>query len=126
MNTATAEAGTARTADTANHAVVSPDRWIAERKALLAHEKELTRLRDEIARKRRALPWERVATDYVFDAPEGRRALSDLFEGRRQLLVQHFMTSSSCCRCASATARYLSNPARNASAPSATATVTAR
>jgi predicted dithiol-disulfide oxidoreductase (DUF899 family) len=91
MNTATAEAGTARTADTANHAVVSPDRWIAERKALLAHEKELTRLRDEIARKRRALPWERVATDYVFDAPEGRRSLADLFEGRRQLLVQHFM-----------------------------------
>jgi predicted dithiol-disulfide oxidoreductase (DUF899 family) len=91
MNTAIAEAGTSRTADIADHAVVSPDRWIAERRALLAHEKELMRLRDEIARKRRALPWERVATDYVFDAPEGRRALSDLFEGRRQLLVQHFM-----------------------------------
>ena len=68
-----------------------PDRWIAERKALLAREKELVRLRDEIARARRALPWERVANDYVFDAPEGRRSLADLFEGRRQLLVQHFM-----------------------------------
>lgn len=91
MNTANAEAGTAGTIDSANHAVVSPDRWIAERRALLAHEKELMRLRDEVARKRRALPWERVTTDYVFDAPEGRRSLADLFEGRRQLLVQHFM-----------------------------------
>jgi predicted dithiol-disulfide oxidoreductase (DUF899 family) len=74
-----------------NHAVVSRDRWIARRKALLAREKELTRLGDEIARERRALPWERIEKDYVFDAPDGRRTLADLFEGRRQLLVQHFM-----------------------------------
>jgi predicted dithiol-disulfide oxidoreductase (DUF899 family) len=85
MNTAMAEAGTV------NHSVVSKERWLAERKALLVREKELTRLRDQIARERRALPWERVEKDYVFDSPEGRRSLADLFEGRRQLLVQHFM-----------------------------------
>jgi len=85
MNTAIAEPGTV------NHPVVSGDRWVAERKALLAREKELTRLHDQIARERRALPWERVEKTYVFDAPGGRRTLADLFEGRRQLLVQHFM-----------------------------------
>jgi predicted dithiol-disulfide oxidoreductase (DUF899 family) len=74
-----------------NHPVVTPDRWIAERKKLLAREKELTHLRDEIARERRALPWERVEKNYVFDTPEGRRTLADLFEGRSQLMVQHFM-----------------------------------
>ncbi|HEY2256882.1 MAG TPA: DUF899 family protein, partial [Variovorax sp.] len=78
-------------AGTLNHPVVSRDRWIAERKALMAREKELTRLRDQIARERRALPWERVGKDYVFDALQGRRTLGELFEGRRQLLVQHFM-----------------------------------
>jgi predicted dithiol-disulfide oxidoreductase (DUF899 family) len=85
MNTATAET------NTANHSVVSPDRWIAARKKLLAREKELTRLRDQVARERRALPWERVEQNYVFDTPAGKRTLSDLFEGRSQLLVQHFM-----------------------------------
>jgi predicted dithiol-disulfide oxidoreductase (DUF899 family) len=74
-----------------NHPVVSRDRWLAERKALLAREKELTHLRDQIARERRALPWERVEKNYVFDTPEGPRTLADLFEGRRQLMVQHFM-----------------------------------
>jgi predicted dithiol-disulfide oxidoreductase (DUF899 family) len=74
-----------------NHPVVSSDRWIAERKALLAREKELTRLRDGIARERRALPWVRLEKNYVFDTPEGQRTLAELFEGRRQLLVQHFM-----------------------------------
>ena len=74
-----------------NHRIVSRDEWVAERKALLAHEKELTRLRDRIARERRALPWVRIDKNYVFDAPEGRRTLAELFEGRRQLLVQHFM-----------------------------------
>jgi predicted dithiol-disulfide oxidoreductase (DUF899 family) len=85
MNPATAEAGTV------NHPVVSADRWVAERKTLLAREKELMRLHDQIARERRALPWERIEKDYVFDAPEGRRTLADLFEDRHQLLVQHFM-----------------------------------
>ncbi|MGZ5756748.1 MAG: DUF899 family protein, partial [Burkholderiales bacterium] len=85
MNTAIAEASTV------NHPVVSSDRWIAERRKLLAREKELTHLRDEIARERRALPWVRIEKNYVFDAPEGRRTLAELFEGRRQLLLQHFM-----------------------------------
>jgi len=90
MNTTIAEAAAAA-ATAPKHAVVPADLWVAERKALLAREKELVHLQDEIARARRELPWERVAKDYVFDAPEGRRSLADLFEGRRQLLVQHFM-----------------------------------
>jgi predicted dithiol-disulfide oxidoreductase (DUF899 family) len=85
MSKTIAEAGTV------NHPVVSRERWIAERKALLAREKELTRLRDQIAGERRALPWERIEKDYTFDTPEGRRTLADLFEDRHQLLVQHFM-----------------------------------
>jgi predicted dithiol-disulfide oxidoreductase (DUF899 family) len=88
-NTANAEVIASTT--TTRHPVVSADLWVAERKALLAREKELVHLRDEVARARRALPWERVAKDYVFDAPEGRRSLADLFAGRRQLLAQHFM-----------------------------------
>jgi predicted dithiol-disulfide oxidoreductase (DUF899 family) len=74
-----------------NHPVVSGEQWLAERKKLLAREKELTRLRDQIARERRALPWMRIEKNYVFDTPEGLRTLAELFEGRRQLLVQHFM-----------------------------------
>lgn len=74
-----------------HHPVVSRDQWIAERKALLAQEKALTRLRDRIAAERRALPWTRLAQDYVFDTVDGPRRLSQLFQGRRQLLVQHFM-----------------------------------
>jgi predicted dithiol-disulfide oxidoreductase (DUF899 family) len=73
------------------HAVVSSEQWVQERKALLVREKELMRLHDQIAGERRALPWVRVDKDYVFDAPEGRRSLAELFEGRRQLVVQHFM-----------------------------------
>jgi predicted dithiol-disulfide oxidoreductase (DUF899 family) len=74
-----------------NHRVVSGDQWLAERKALLARERELTHLRDQIARERRALPWVRIDKVYTFDAPEGARTLGDLFAGRRQLMVQHFM-----------------------------------
>jgi len=77
--------------NTENHSVVSRDEWVAERQTLLKHEKELTRLRDQIARERRALPWVRIDKTYVFDGPGGRRTLADLFDGRRQLLVQHFM-----------------------------------
>jgi predicted dithiol-disulfide oxidoreductase (DUF899 family) len=73
------------------HPVVTRDRWIADRKALLAHEKALTQLRDRIAAERRALPWLRLDKDYVFDTVDGPRRLADLFEGKRQLLVQHFM-----------------------------------
>ncbi|HEY4066792.1 MAG TPA: thioredoxin family protein [Burkholderiaceae bacterium] len=85
MNTALASA------NTANHPVVPNAQWTSERKALLVREKELLRLQDELARERRALPWERVEKDYVFDTPAGPRRLAELFEGRRQLLVQHFM-----------------------------------
>jgi predicted dithiol-disulfide oxidoreductase (DUF899 family) len=74
-----------------NHSVVSPEQWLVERRALLAREKELMRLSDQIARERRALPWERIEKSYVFDTAAGPRSLADLFEGRRQLLVQHFM-----------------------------------
>ena len=63
-----------------NHAVVTKDRWIAARKALLAREKELTHLRDQVARERRALPWVRIEKDYVFDTPEGKRRLAELFD----------------------------------------------
>lgn len=71
--------------------VVSRDEWLKQRHALLAQEKELTKLRDEIAAKRRTLPWVKVEKTYVFDAPEGKVALSDLFDGRSQLAVYHFM-----------------------------------
>ena len=82
---------TATAMNTVNHRVVSSDQWVAERKKLLAREKELTQLRDQIARERRALPWVHVDKNYVFDTTEGPRTLAELFEGRRQLLVQHFM-----------------------------------
>jgi predicted dithiol-disulfide oxidoreductase (DUF899 family) len=70
---------------------VSQADWIAGRKELLRQEKEFTRLRDEISRQRRELPWERVEKNYVFDTPGGKRSLADLFEGRSQLIVYHFM-----------------------------------
>lgn len=73
------------------HKVVSSEEWLPARKALLAREKELTRLRDALSRERRELPWVRVEKEYVFDAPGGQETLSDLFEGRSQLIVQHFM-----------------------------------
>jgi predicted dithiol-disulfide oxidoreductase (DUF899 family) len=71
--------------------IVSHEEWLKVRKAHLAKEKEFTRLRDELARERRELPWERVDKDYVFEAPEGRVKLAELFAGRGQLIVQHFM-----------------------------------
>src|SRR5712692_7610420 len=73
------------------HKAVSRDEWTAIRKAHLAKEKELTRLRDQLSRERRELPWVRVDKTYVFEGPGGREALADLFDGRSQLIVQHFM-----------------------------------
>jgi predicted dithiol-disulfide oxidoreductase (DUF899 family) len=73
------------------HEVVQHDLWVAARKELLAHEKELTRLRDELSRLRRELPWEPVEKEYVFEGADGRRTLSELFDGRSQLVVYHFM-----------------------------------
>jgi predicted dithiol-disulfide oxidoreductase (DUF899 family) len=71
--------------------IVSHEEWLKARTAHLAKEKEFTRLRDELARERRELPWERVEKTYVFDAPEGRVGLADLFGKHGQLIVQHFM-----------------------------------
>src|SRR5262249_19288229 len=65
--------------------------WIAARQALLAKEKELTRLRDRLNEERRALPWVRIDKDYAFDGPAGKETLSDLFAGRSQLVIKHFM-----------------------------------
>lgn len=73
------------------HEVVSHDEWVAAREALLAKEKEFTRLRDELSGQRRDLPWERVERDYVFEGPEGKQTLADLFDGGSQLVVYHFM-----------------------------------
>jgi predicted dithiol-disulfide oxidoreductase (DUF899 family) len=73
------------------HEVVSRGEWIAARKAHLAREKELTRLRDELSAERRALPWVQVGKTYVFDTPAGRKTLAELFDGRSQLIVHHFM-----------------------------------
>jgi predicted dithiol-disulfide oxidoreductase (DUF899 family) len=73
------------------HKVVSGDRWMAARKKLLAKEKQLTRLADKLSRERRALPWEAVTKDYLFDGPDGRETLAQLFDGRSQLVVYHFM-----------------------------------
>lgn len=81
----------AQTAGTLSHAIVYPAQWLQQRHALLAREKKLMRLHDQVARERRALPWVRVEKNYVFDTPSGRRTLADLFEGRSQLVVQHFM-----------------------------------
>jgi predicted dithiol-disulfide oxidoreductase (DUF899 family) len=74
-----------------NHRVVSSEEWIAARKALLAKEKELTRLRDELNEQRRALPWERVSASYRFASERGTETLEQLFEGRSQLVVYHAM-----------------------------------
>jgi predicted dithiol-disulfide oxidoreductase (DUF899 family) len=71
--------------------IVSPDEWLLRRKELLAKEKELTHLRDELARQRRALPWVRVEKPYVFEGPGGNVSLGDLFDGRSQLVIYHFM-----------------------------------
>jgi predicted dithiol-disulfide oxidoreductase (DUF899 family) len=71
--------------------VVSREEWLVARKALLTKEKEATRRRDALAAERRALPMVRIEKPYVFDGPQGRRTLLDLFEGRPQLIVYHFM-----------------------------------
>ena len=71
--------------------VVSSAEWLAARKEFLAKEKEFTRLRDELSRQRRELPWEKIEKPYVFDGPNGKATLAELFDGRSQLIVYHFM-----------------------------------
>jgi predicted dithiol-disulfide oxidoreductase (DUF899 family) len=73
------------------HRVVSHEEWIAARREHLAREKEFTRQRDELSRTRRELPWEKIDKEYVFDTSAGRKTLVDLFDGRSQLIVYHFM-----------------------------------
>jgi predicted dithiol-disulfide oxidoreductase (DUF899 family) len=74
-----------------NHPVVSHDAWVEARTRFLAKEKELNRLRDELSAERRSLPWEPVEKPYRFDGPDGLETLADLFRGRSQLVVYHFM-----------------------------------
>jgi predicted dithiol-disulfide oxidoreductase (DUF899 family) len=71
--------------------IVSRGQWLAERKELLAHEKELTKHYDRMNAERRRLPMVKIEKDYVFDGPGGKASLKDLFEGRHQLIVYHFM-----------------------------------
>jgi predicted dithiol-disulfide oxidoreductase (DUF899 family) len=73
------------------HEVVSRAEWLKARRDLLLKEKELTRLRDQLSETRRHLPWEKVAKNYEFEGPGGRESLADLFAGRSQLIVYHFM-----------------------------------
>jgi predicted dithiol-disulfide oxidoreductase (DUF899 family) len=76
---------------TMHHAIVSQDEWLAARKALLAKEKEFTKQRDALSAARRELPWLKVDKSYVFDGPAGKQSLADLFDGRSQLIIYHFM-----------------------------------
>ena len=71
--------------------VVSHEEWLAARKKFLAREKEFSKQRDELSRLRRELPWEKVEKKYVFDGANGKETLADLFDGRSQLLIYHFM-----------------------------------
>lgn len=71
--------------------IVSRDEWLDARKAHLAKEKTLTKLRDDVSAERRELPWVKVEKEYFFDTPRGKRTLSELFDGRSQLIIKHFM-----------------------------------
>lgn len=76
---------------TRGHEIVTREQWLEARKKLLLKEKDFTRLRDELGAERRRLPWVRVDKTYTFDGPDGKVTLEDLFRGRSQLLVKHFM-----------------------------------
>ncbi len=73
------------------HAIVPREEWVKARKELLKMEKEFTRQRDKLSRQRRALPWVKVEKPYVFDTPHDKETLADLFDGRSQLIIYHFM-----------------------------------
>lgn len=74
-----------------DHKIVSQSEWLEARRKLLAEEKALSAQRDRVNEARRALPWVKIDKTYVFDTPQGKRTLADLFDGRSQLIVQHFM-----------------------------------
>ena len=86
-----------------DHAVVSHGEWLAARRTLLEKEKEFTRQSDELSRQVRELPWEAVTKEYIFDGRNGKETLADLFEGRSQLVIYHFMfhpdDSAGCPHC---------------------------
>ena len=73
------------------HPVVSREEWLVARKEFLQKEKVFNQQRDQLSRLRRELPWVKVEKDYLFDGPNGKESLADLFDGRSQLLVYHFM-----------------------------------
>ena len=77
--------------DLNNHKVVSANEWLEARKQFLIQEKEFTRLHDQLSRRRRELPWVKVEKNYVFEGPGGKTTLAELFEGRSQLIIYHFM-----------------------------------
>ncbi|HEY6236781.1 MAG TPA: DUF899 family protein, partial [Candidatus Elarobacter sp.] len=77
--------------DVRAHEVISNEDWTRARKALLAKEKEFTKARDALSQARRDLPWERVEKPYVFDGPDGKKTLAELFGDSSQLIVYHFM-----------------------------------
>ena len=83
--------GTMKATAMTSHVIGTRNEWLAARLALLEEEKALTRRSDELARRRQELPWVRIDTDYRFDTDEGSASLADLFRGRSQLLVYHFM-----------------------------------
>src|ERR1700758_496899 len=89
MNTQTLTSG--KTDRSLQHEVVSRAEWLVARKDLLKAEKELTRRSDELARRRQELPWVRIDKEYRFETDEGKASLPDLFKGRSQLLIYHFM-----------------------------------
>jgi predicted dithiol-disulfide oxidoreductase (DUF899 family) len=86
-----------------SHRIVPKNEWLEYRKALLKKEKEFTILRDQLSQQRRDLPWVAVKNEYNFDGPDGKQTLSELFEGRTQLIVYHFMFDPSwevgCAHC---------------------------
>jgi predicted dithiol-disulfide oxidoreductase (DUF899 family) len=94
--------------------VVSHEQWLDARKKFLAKEREFTRLRDELSRQRRELPWEKVEKQYVFEGPRGKLSLSELFGGRSQLAIYHFMLGpgwSEGCKSCSYLADHFDGPA---------------
>src|SRR5215510_16376386 len=86
-----------------DHKIVSEEEWVEARKALLKKEKEFTALRDQLSQQQRDLPWVAVSKEYVFEGPNGKQTLSELFDGRSQLIVYHFMFDPSweegCAHC---------------------------
>ena len=101
--------------------VVSRDEWLVARKQLLAEEKAMTRARDRLNTKRRELPMVEIEKDYVFEGPDGKASLLDLFDGRRQLIVQHFMFDPSwedgCPSCSAGADEISDRPPRRTCTP---------